>query len=358
MSVKETIEKMLLGLSEQLDNQGHKDEIQKVINELNGVSLVPVHVPGPEPKPEPTPVPVTVPVHAVSDGSENFLDSAHLYVNPNSVVAKFVAANPGDTNVSMLNKIAVEPTAIWLTGGTQDEVYKQVQDILKAAGSALVTFIVYNIPHRDNGGASAGGAADQAAYESWIGAIDAAVKDLGNPKVVFIMEPDALGFASQKADYAQYATIKIAIDILTQNPNRSVYLDIPMWNPTPDSMASAITFLKTQDGMKNVRGWALNTSGYNNDEACQRFGESLVGIVGCHYIVDTSRNANGGVPGQWENVPGQELGAKPLSQPATATFDGNIWAKPPGESDGNNSGHPNAGEFDYAYAVELAKNSK
>jgi len=304
----------------------------------------------------PVPPPIPPPSSIPSDGATNFLVGASLYTDSFSQLVKFLASNPNDPNIKLLTKLD-QPTGIWLTGGTPEQVNSQVKSVLKNATGELVTFVVYNIPHRDNGGASSGGAANQDAYEAWIGAIDAAVNDSGNPKVVFIMEPDAIGFASQTQDYAQYEAIQIATDILTQHPNRSVYLDIAMWDSKPDNMITAINFLKTADHLKNVRGWALNTSGYNLDSVCKTFGEALVKAVGGHYIVDTSRNAKGGVAGQWENVPGQGLGAVPLSQPATATFDGNLWIKPPSESDGPNNGNPSAGQFNYNYSVELAKNS-
>ncbi len=149
--------------------------------------------------------------------------------------------------------------------------------------------------------------------------------------------------------------VKIAVDILTQNPNRSVYLDVPMWDATPNSMEATIDFMIQQDKLKNIRGYSLNTSGYNSDDKCHAFGNALVSAVGGYYIVDTSRNANGGVAGQWENVANQGLGANPLSQMANPLFDGNLWIKPPAESDG---GTVPAGQLNIPYAVELAKNSK
>lgn len=322
--------------------------------------------PAPSPTPASTPTPTPTPTPVVpSDGSQNYFAGSQLYVNPNSVVTKFLAAHPNYPNAALLKKIADQPTGIWLNydsgkslADNQAGIRSTILDTLKLAGTKLVTFVVYGIVDRDAGGQSAGGAPDRESYYAWSGAIDAAFKEAGNPKVVLIMEPDALAFAQQKQNYTQYETIKVAIDILTQNPNRSLYLDVSMWNyPSTDAMAGAITFLKQQDQMKNVRGWALNTSGYNSDVMCQQFGKDLIAKVGGTFIVDTGRNGRGPAPaGQWENVPGMALGAKPLTQTVSG-MDANIWAKPPGESDGADNGAPGPGQFFYDRAVEMARNA-
>ena len=95
----------------------------------------------------PTPAP-----QVPSDGSRNFLFGSELYVNPPSAVAQFLASHPNDPNAALLKKIADQPTGIWLTDGTEIEVHNQVKQVLKDANGKLVTFVVYNIPNRDNGG--------------------------------------------------------------------------------------------------------------------------------------------------------------------------------------------------------------
>ncbi len=326
------------------------DEIIKYQNEHATPTPTPPVPPTPTPPaPNPNPVPPTP--------SSNPFVGAELYVNPNGVVAQFVANNPNDPNIDLLKKISTQPTGMWLTGGTEAGVYKQVSDVLKDAVGKLVTFVVYNIPNRDNGGQSSGGAATPSAYYAWCGSIDSAIKDAGNPKVVLILEPDAMGFALQEdtqGKYKRFEMLKIANDILTQNPNRFVYLDIAMWNPDTQPMADAIK----ASMIKNLRGFALNVSGYNALGACTQFGDSLTAQTGLPYIVDTGRNGNGGILGQWENLTGQALGLKPLSLINVAHTDANLWIKPSGESDGADNGAPPAGELFYDRAVELAKNSK
>jgi endoglucanase len=301
---------------------------------------------------KPTPPPITPPQPIPSPAG------TVLYVNPHSVVKEFLNTHPTDPNFALLEKIAQQPTGIWLTGGTEAEVYTQVQSVLKDANGKLVTFVIYNIPHRDNGGQSAGGAATQAEYNAWLGSIDAAIKDSGNPLVNIVFEPDALGFAVDGAtiDYPTLSVLQIGISILAQNPNRTIYLDVAMWVSDPSNMATAIKFMQTQDGLKGIRGFALNVSGYTSTDICKTYGEKLAADTGLRYIIDTSRNAKGGIPGQWENVPHQGLGEKPLTEVNVGSMDYNLYVKCPGESDGADGGSPAAGQFFYSEAVDLVTN--
>src|SRR6202042_2182534 len=81
--------------------------------------------------------------------------------------------------------------AIWLTSGTPSEVSATVTSTLRQANleRAIPVLVLYNIPGRDCGSYSAGGAENTADYETWINAIAAAI---GRQKVVIVLEPDAL----------------------------------------------------------------------------------------------------------------------------------------------------------------------
>ncbi len=329
----------------------------------------PQNNPTPEPQTNPTPPtpqPQTTPQTTPSDGLQNFFIGSTLYVNPNSAVAQFLAAHPNDPNASLLKKIADQPTGIWLNYDkdqvlqqNQVNIYKQVIGILKDAGSKFCyLLLLYGIPNRDNGGQSKGGAPDDKSYYAWCGAIDAAIMNSGNPKTVLILEPDAMGFALKEdtaGKYKRFEYLKIANDILTQSPNRSVYLDIAMWNKDTQPMADAIK----ASLIKNIRGFALNTSGYDALSDATTFGQSLGSKTGLHYIIDTGRNGNGS-NGQWENPTGRALGLKPgtVVSVVGSFLDAYVWAKPVGESDGADNGAPGAGQFFYDRAVEMAKNAK
>src|ERR1700735_4330184 len=97
-------------------------------------------------------------------------------------------------NALLIAAMETVPQAVWLTSGTASEVSATVTSTLREATfeRALSVLVLYNIPGRDCGSYSAGGAentADTADYETWIDAIAGAV---GNQKVVIILEPDAL----------------------------------------------------------------------------------------------------------------------------------------------------------------------
>jgi endoglucanase len=99
----------------------------------------------------------------------------HFYVDPDSEAAhqavidllKGKLADP----LSMA-KLASWPEAAWFTKGTPAEVSTQVKKLVSAAGleQAVPVPVAYNIPLRDCGQYSSGGAASDEAYRQWISA--------------------------------------------------------------------------------------------------------------------------------------------------------------------------------------------
>src|SRR5579871_438210 len=83
------------------------------------------------------------------------------------------------------------PQAVWLTSGTPSEVNATVKTTLRQANleRAVPVLVVYNIPGRDCGSYSAGGAENTADYEAWINAIGGAID---GQKVIILLEPDSL----------------------------------------------------------------------------------------------------------------------------------------------------------------------
>jgi endoglucanase len=78
-------------------------------------------------------------------------------------------------------------------------------------------------------------------------------------------------------------------------------------------------------------------------------------VGGKHYVIDTSRNGLGGIPGEWCNVPGQALGQLPTTRTGRALADAYLWVKYPGESDGTCNGGPRSGQWWGEYALGLAQ---
>lgn len=83
------------------------------------------------------------------------------------------------------------PQAVWLTGNTPAETASTVTKTLGEANfqRAIPIYVLYNIPGRDCGSYSAGGAENTADYEAWIDAIAGAI---GDRKAVVLLEPDAI----------------------------------------------------------------------------------------------------------------------------------------------------------------------
>ena len=86
-----------------------------------------------------------------------------FYADPNSQVAKWDAAHPGDSREpAIASRIASIPQGIWFSNYQPSTVQSDVSAVTAAAAAAGKTpvLVVYEIPNRDCGGASAGGAPD------------------------------------------------------------------------------------------------------------------------------------------------------------------------------------------------------
>ncbi|MDU0292852.1 glycoside hydrolase family 6 protein, partial [Saccharothrix longispora] len=97
-------------------------------------------------------------------------DSA-FYVVPDTSAARWVAQNPGDSRAAVIrDRIANVPQARWYTTTNTSQVRAQVDSFVGAAAAAgkIPIMVVYNIPNRDCGGASGGGAPSHQAYRAWV----------------------------------------------------------------------------------------------------------------------------------------------------------------------------------------------
>jgi endoglucanase len=164
------------------------------------------------------------------------------------------------------------PQAVWLTGGTPSYVSVIVTQTFVEANreqAAVPVLVVYNIPGRDCGGYSSGGAANTAAYEAWIDSIAAAI---GSHKVVIVLEPDALGNLPSDCGYNpaevniaqatadRYTQINYAVTKLETGSQTLVYIDAgdSHWQAVP-VMAARLA----QAGIMQAQGFFSNVSGFN-----------------------------------------------------------------------------------------------
>src|SRR5688572_6535294 len=277
-----------------------------------------------------------------------------LYVDPNSTAKRLAEtlrrSRPQDAE--LLTLIAREPTARWLGDWARDiraEVDAAVSTI--ARSGALPVFVAYNIPGRDCGLYSAGGAKGGDAYRRWIR--DFATGLRGRSAIV-ILEPDALAGIEclpAAAQQDRLALIKNAVQELKRQ-NAAVYIDAgnARWK-SPEVMAARLK----QAGIADAAGFSLNVSNYMANDANIAYGEKLSKLVGGkHFLIDTSRNGLGTTT-EWCNPRGQALGISPTTNTGHPLVDAFLWVKQPGESDGTCRGGPRAGSWWDEIAIELAR---
>jgi endoglucanase len=278
-----------------------------------------------------------------------------LYVDPNNPALAqaqtWKTSRPADA--SIMEKIGSQSTAIWLGGWNSDvqgDVAKATEK--SSAQNAIATFIAYNIPGRDCGQYSAGGANTKDEYLSWIRKISAG---LGQNKAILVLEPDGIALIdclSNQGKYERLMTMSAALDILKANSNTKVYLDAGHagWI-NPEEMAGR---LKTA-GISKAAGFSLNVSNFMTTTDNTTYGEKISAAAnGAHFIIDTSRNGSGS-NGEWCNPSGRSLGHTATFDTGNSKIDALLWLKRPGESDGNCNGGPSAGTWWPEYALDLAK---
>ncbi|HZF72127.1 MAG TPA: glycoside hydrolase family 6 protein, partial [Gemmatimonadaceae bacterium] len=133
--------------------------------------------------------PTRAAAQTVSQAFINLFSGARLYVDPASQARRQADAwrrsRPADA--ALMDKIAAQPLAQWL-GGWNLDIGRDVSDAVSRITGArsLPVFVAYNIPGRDCGQYSAGGANGSDAYKRWIRAF---ANGLGNRRAVVILEP-------------------------------------------------------------------------------------------------------------------------------------------------------------------------
>jgi endoglucanase len=184
-----------------------------------------------------------------------------------------------DANV--IREMTSESHAVWFTGGTPVEVQRQVNQTINAAGGqhSVAVLVAYDLPFRDCGQYSAGGALNTADYLAWI---DGFARGIGSSRAVVLLEPDGLGIIPYNTDIngnaewcrpdlsgtgltpatanqARYDQIRGAVARLEQQPNVSVYLDgtHSAWLGVGDIAQRLV-----EAGVANAQGFFLNVSNY------------------------------------------------------------------------------------------------
>lgn len=291
----------------------------------------------------------------VSQAFVNMFASARLYVDPSSPAKRQADAwrRSRPTDAALMDKIAAQPLAQWV-GGWNVDIGRDVSDAVSriTGARALPIFVAYNIPGRDCGQYSAGGANGSNAYKRWIRDF---ADGIGNRRAVVILEPDALAGMSCLSPALQEERVNLihdAVRVLKAH-GAAVYIDAghARW-VGPAEIANRLN----RAGIADADGFSLNISNFLSNAVNISYGTEVSRRVGGkHFIIDTSRNGqNLTSAGNWCNPTGQRVGVAPTTRTGNPLVDAFLWIKTPGESDGTCGGGPAAGKWWGEYALGLA----
>lgn len=232
---------------------------------------------------------------------------------------------------------AMEQTshAVWVTRGSPESARVEVQATAnRAAGKRQVpVFVAYNIPGRDCGGLSAGGALDKAQYEAWI---DGLAEGLGDHRALVILEPDSLGLlpsncGASSASYPftdadRYAELNYAVDRLEQQPNAGVYLDgtHSSWLNVGDAAGRLVNA-----GVQRAQGFFVNVSNFQFTANLEQYGTWISDCIAYATLVK---------PNDYASCPDQYWNGGPPTYVGVALSAYGAWSNDAAEQDLNTSG--------------------
>ncbi|MFD7975086.1 glycoside hydrolase family 6 protein [Streptomyces sp. NPDC059071] len=207
--------------------------------------------------------------------------ATRFYVDPDSGAARQAAvdAAAGDTDdAANMTRLAGLPQAAWFTGGTPAEVRADAAALVARAGAAgqVPVLVAYNVPGRDCGLYSGGGATSSAAYREWITAL---AEGVGDAPAVVVLEPDGLAALPKdcagsvdptgELTSARLADLGFAVTTLKQRPGTAVYLDAgnSQWRAVGDMARRLI-----DAGVARADGFSLNVSNFQPTDHQTRYG--------------------------------------------------------------------------------------
>lgn len=288
-------------------------------------------------------------------------DVSPFWVNPEGTAARRLAALAGDgkqSEAERIRRIAEQPAAEWISPENPQEQTRGFTEAADEAGRTAL-LVLYNIPYRDCGQYSQGGAADGDAYRSFVEGVAKGIEDRA---ATVVLEPDAVlhlvdGCTPEQFHEERYELLNAAIAELKSLKNTTVYLDAGNagWGD-PGKVHESLE----RAGIDRADGFSVNVSNYYSTEDSVAYGRRLSAEVGDKpFVIDTSRNGNGPYTGgdpaeRWCNPPGRALGEEPTIRTADPLVDAYLWVKRPGESDGECKGGPKAGDWWQEYALDLA----
>ena len=311
---------------------------------------------------EPAVAPATQTTPAGAPGPQG---SADTYVAKHPALEAEIARREQSdpAGAKALRELSQQPVAMWHNGNPDDGRHvKEYMDGAEAAGKKGL-IAIYDIPGRDLGNFSKGGAGSGDAYLAHINEVAQAI---GTRKADVILEPDALMDSSRMdpaAGSARRHLMHQAVDILAAQPNTTVSIAAggPGWG-SPAQVADALI----ESGVGKARNFSVGESSFTPTNQLMAYGDAVVaelakrGVTGVHYSVETGRN---GVEGHasgvasWAEMDGAASGTRPTSDqaiinnPNVSQFN---WVKTPWQADGRIAA---AGSFIPDYAISMVKNA-
>ncbi|MGV8978392.1 MAG: glycoside hydrolase family 6 protein [Cellulomonas sp.] len=227
-------------------------------------------------------------------------------------------------DAKLLATMVSTPQAVWFTGGSPRQVARDVKEVVRkaAATRSIPTLVAYNLPYRDCGQYSAGGAAGTDAYEAWIAAFAGA---LGHSTAIVILEPDGLGLipnyvsaldgssnctlpidpsvpAGNAATPAnRFTQLNFAVDALATDSHASVYLDAThtAWQNVGESADRLV-----KAGVERSAGFFVNLSNYEYTPNLTQYGT---------WVSQCLAYATEVVPGDYNGCPNQYWNGGPTN---------------------------------------------
>ena len=289
--------------------------------------------------------------------------TSEFWVDPASTAAIQVGQWRKDNrpaDAAELEKIARQPVAHWI--GDRGDATKKTHDIVDQARAARRTpvLVAYNIPNRDCGQYSSGGATGDGAYRTFV---EQMADGIGGAKAIVILEPDALAqtLVKCKGELGEREDLLSGAVKTLSGAGAEVYIDAG--NPGFVTDTGQLAEGLRNSGVAQAAGFALNVSNFQTDDAVASYGKKVSDQVGGKkFVIDTSRNGNGPYRGpeqpNWCNPPGRALGVPPTRDTGDSRVAAFLWVKEPGASDGNCRDAPRAGDFMPDYALALAQASR
>ncbi|MFC8760390.1 glycoside hydrolase family 6 protein [Streptomyces sp. NPDC057193] len=320
-----------------------------------------------------------------------------FFVDPGSNARTWVDAHPTDDRTDKIRTRIADRTTVKWFGGWNTDVQTDVDSYVSAATAAgqVPTLVAYNIPGRDCGGASGGGAADAEAYKKWMAGFVAGIA--GRPAIV-ILEPDAVAQADVEENCLTPERREARFDMLwyasqhldAQGPYVKTYLDAgnATWtlglrredDPADNGIGlSDMADMLGRSGIHLADGVAVNVANYHSTDISNDYARRLAARVkerlgvDTTWVVDTSRNGNGAYKIPGDETSGQvgfcnpslrKLGsASRVGEDGAAYY---LWIKNPGDSDGRHADDTRcpaegpqykAGDFSPEFAARLIDGS-